>query len=193
MKNALIKDITIESFLAPETDIEKQLLHQPEFQEGLMWGKPRFGHPEGKVVFHIREVLDNIEKISLDDEQRERLRLITFVHDTFKYKECKCKPRDWSKHHGKLARNFTANYTDDQILLNIIDLHDEAYHAWRCAHVHKDESASQARIDNLMEHVGSELQLYYLFFKCDTRTGDKNQQPVTWFESNIKGIDVVDF
>jgi hypothetical protein len=34
-------------------------------------------------------------------------------------------------------------------------------------------------------------QMYYLFFKCDTQTGDKTQAPLKWFEQNVSGIDIV--
>lgn len=193
MKNALRQEINFEQLLCPETELEKQLLKEREFQKGLLWGTPRFGHPEGKVVFHIREVLDNIEKIPLSDHQRSQLRLITFAHDTFKFKEVKAIPRDWTKHHGKLARNFMKKFTNDQTVLDIIDLHDEAYYAWRCAYVYDDEPACLSRLADLMQRIGPNLQLYYLFFKSDTRTGDKNQHPVKWFEREIKGIDIVKF
>ena len=35
------------------------------------------------------------------------------------------------------------------------------------------------------------LQLYYLFFKCDTQTGDKTQAPLKWFEREVPGIEVM--
>lgn len=47
--------------IKPETELERELLHTPEFQVGMCWGEPRFGHPEGKVGLHVREVLDNID------------------------------------------------------------------------------------------------------------------------------------
>ena len=42
-----------------------------------------------------------------------------------------------------------------------------------------------------METFDGNMQLYYLFFKCDTSTGDKNPAPMKWFEKTMKGIDVV--
>jgi len=35
------------------------------------------------------------------------------------------------------------------------------------------------------------MQLFYLFFKCDTLTGDKTLAPLTWFEEHVTGIDLV--
>ena len=122
----------LEALLRPENDLERTLLADPEFQAGLMWGEPRYGHPEGKVALHVEEVLDNIDRISgLSNEQRTRLRLIAYAHDTFKYREDRSRPRDWSKHHAMLARRFMEKYTADTIVLDVIECHDDAYYAWQ--------------------------------------------------------------
>ena len=47
------------------------------------------------------------------------------------------------------------------------------------------------RLQRLQDAMGPDLQLYYLFFKADTQTGDKNQAPLKWFEMVVKGIEVV--
>ena len=192
MKQIVNNKIEVETILKPETDIEKALLQHPDFYTGLLWGKPRFGHPEGKVVFHIREVLDNVDKLDVSDLQREQLRIITFVHDTFKYREDRSTPRDWTKHHSVLAKNFAENYVNDQSLLDIIEHHDEAYYAWQLHHVYKNPEAGKKRLNELLDLLGDGLQLYYLFFKCDTCTGDKTLASVHWFENVVKGIDLVD-
>jgi len=33
----------------PETELERRIARDPELLEGLAWGKPRTGHPEGTV------------------------------------------------------------------------------------------------------------------------------------------------
>lgn len=178
--------------LQPETDLELALLQAPEFQIGLDWGEPRFGHPEGKVAYHVREVLDNIERLShISPQDRRRLRLITLAHDTFKYMEDRSNPRDWSKHHAEIARHFMTNYTSDAIVLDIIGAHDDAYYAWlnerkQVEHLrHKSLQALTTRFDHC-------IQLYYLFFKCDSLTGDKTLAPVLWFEEKVNGIRIAD-
>jgi len=195
MKEPLHIEGYINGCLKPETDIEKTLLKSPEFLEGLSWGKPRYGHPEGKVLFHIREVLDNIDKISLDTITRQRLRLIAFVHDTFKYAEDKQRggKRDWSKHHSILARKFMEAYTEDQSVLDVIELHDEAYYCWRLKMLYNRVEEGNVRLEKFKKKIGENIQLYYLFFKCDTKTGDKTQSPLYWFETNIEGINIVNF
>lgn len=179
--------------LEPETELEQRLLRDPAFLAGLQWGFPRYGHPEGEVYKHIQEVLENINRIPTDSLTRQRLRLIAYAHDTFKHLEHKGTPRDWSQHHSILARNFLEKYCTDRVVLEITELHDEAYYAWRMEHLYHQFEAGQARLQALLQRLGDQLQLYYLFFKCDTRTGDKTQAPLRWFEQTIKNIEVVEF
>jgi hypothetical protein len=191
MERAQSNNINFEAILQPETDKEKQILADPQFRKGLTWGVPRFGHPEGEVYKHIREVLDNIDRLDISDSQRSRLRLIAFTHDTFKYKEDKTFPRNWSRHHGMFARHFMQQYTDDTAILDILELHDEAYYSWRLIHLYNRLEEGRLRLKALLDRLGESIQLYYLFFKCDTQTGDKNQAPVKWFEKVVDNIDIV--
>ena len=189
----VIIESEIEAKLKPETDLEAKIIADPEFQAGLFWGKPRYGHPEGQVINHIPEVLANIDKLTISTEMRRKLRIITYAHDTFKHIEDKRKPRDWSKHHSVYARKFLEKYTEDSAILTITEMHDEAYHAWRLLALVKNQERSELRLENLLNRVGDNIQLYYLFFKCDTQTGDKIQAPVRWFERTVAGIEVVHF
>ena len=191
MKNLLFTEQKALHLLAPETELERAFLRNPEFNQGLFWGKPRFGHPEGKVIFHIREVLDNVDKLNISAADRQKLRIITFVHDTFKYKEHRGTPRDWTKHHAVLARQFLEQYTDNQLLLDLTEFHDEAYYVWQKRFLHQNEPESNQRLSNLYQRFNGSLQLYYLFFKCDTCTGDKNPAPMKWVENTFTGIDVI--
>ena len=183
----------ITAILKPETELERQFLLDPAFREGLFYGKPRYGHPEGQVLYHIPEVLANVDKLVISKDNRRKLRIITFVHDTFKNIEDKNEPRDWSKHHSVYARKFLARFTDDKSLLTITEMHDEAYYCWRLHALYRKPEKSQERLQKLLDAVGKNLQLYYLFFKCDTQTGDKIQTPVRWFEKTVEGIEVVHF
>jgi hypothetical protein len=177
--------------LRPETALEYAIVNHPDFSVGLFWGEPRYGHPEGKIIYHIREVLDNIDKLALNDADRQMLRIIALVHDTFKHKERKTIPRDWSKHHGIYARHFMEQFMDDEGILDVIELHDEAYYCWQLEKLKGNKAVANDRLSYLMSRVGDNLQLYYLFFKCDTRTGDKIQSPVKWFEQTVRGIQLV--
>lgn len=183
----------LEALLQPETESEYQLLKLPEFRVGLLWGEPRFGHPEGKVIFHVREVLDNIDRIlHLAPEIRTRLRLVAITHDTFKFAEDRTYPRDWTRHHGYLARRYVEAYTSDLIALDLIEVHDDAYYAWRYErHTSFQEENPFKSLDMLLRRVDYCLQQYYLFFKCDTQTGDKTQASLKWFERTVPGLELV--
>lgn len=186
----------IQQYLEPRTDLERNIAADESYIKGLFWGKPRYGHPEGKVIFHIREVLDNVDKIpNLDPVYKEKLRVITLTHDTFKYKEQELRKiygRREDNHHALLAANFLARFIEDEELVRIVHLHDEAYYCWKLLRFHQVD-AYKKKLKKLLDVLGDNLQLYYLFFKCDTQTGDKNQDSLRWFERTIKGIDVVDF
>jgi len=192
MKRLPDNPAALESLFRPETDLERHLLWAPEFRHGLLWGEPRFGHPEGQVALHIREVLDNIDGVpSLSKHERVQLRLIALVHDTFKYAEDRSRPRDWSKHHGLLARHFLEPYTSDTSVLDVVETHDDAYYAWLDArHAFRNAVPNGKSLSKLLQRVGYCLQLYYTFFKCDTQTGDKTQASVKWFERTVEGIQI---
>ena len=185
MENLSKESINLEEELQAENDLERILIRQPSFRRGLLWGVPRYGHPEGEIYKHIKEVYQNIDHLNLDDRTRYQLRIVALTHDTFKYSEDKNRPRDWSKHHAVLARNFLARFLNDSTILKIVELHDEAYYAWRLIHLYKERVEGIKRWHKLLNALGKDVQLYYLFFKCDTQTGDKNQSPLNWVEKML--------
>jgi hypothetical protein len=185
MDKIIEEDNLIEQLIRPRTELEQLLLKEPRFRKGLKWGQPRYGHPEGQVFRHVREVLDNIEKLDLDKTAFRQMRLAAIAHDTFKFEENKSFPRDWSKHHGLLAKEFMEAWIADQAVLDIIELHDEPYYAWRLSHVYKKPEKGMLYFERLLNRLGDKLELFYLFFKCDTQTGDKIQAPLEWFEEKI--------
>lgn len=179
----------LQQLICPENQVEAVLLKDPAFQQGLLWGEPRFGHPEGEVYKHIREVLDNIDQLQTAAPVRHKLRLIALVHDAFKHLEVRGTPRDWSKHHGMLARQYLEQFTADEAVLDVVELHDEAFYAWRCIFIYQLPVEGQSRLQQLLDRLGQHVQLYYLFFKCDTETGDKVQAPLRWFEDVVPSIE----
>lgn len=185
----LEKPLDFKTIIRPETEFENLLIATPEFQKGYDWGMPRFGHPEGKVGLHVREVLDNIEVLELDPSTRRSLRLVALAHDTFKFQEFKFGKR-W-RHHGLLARDFMERYLMDSALLDIIELHDEAFYVWRAFTLEGKMEEAHLRLKNLIEKIGDHLPLYFLFYKCDTKTGDKVQAPLFWFEELMREMGVI--
>lgn len=175
------------ALLEPETSIEAEFITRPEVIEGLMWGLPRYGHPEGKVAYHIKEVFNNINNLRNEDaDTRTMLRIIALIHDTFKYQEDRNVPRDWTKHHGVLARKYLENQNLSFELCEITEMHDEAFYAWRAAVVEKNQELSDSRLKRLENRIPNHLNEYFLFFLCDTLTGDKLRTPVKWLFEKAK-------
>jgi hypothetical protein len=195
MKRLLDEPNLLEALLQPETALERHWLTLPDFRYGLLWGEPRFGHPEGQIALHICEVFDNINRIiGLDLQTRLQLRQIALTHDTFKYAEDRSRPRDWTKHHGLIARRFLESYTTDSVVLDVTETHDDAFYAWLASRQEETTPDKQGKtIQHLYQKVGYCMQVYYMFFKCDTLTGDKTLAPIKWFEKNITDVKPIEF
>jgi len=174
---------TIKQIVKPENGIEAAIVSDANFIQGASYGKPRSGHPEGKVIYHIKEVLENIDKFYSEHSDRTDLRFIALIHDTFKHKVDRNKPKTGDNHHGTIARVFAQQYTQDPKILRIIELHDEAYNAWsvggRRGNWYKAEERATKLLDELRLIGG--LGLYINFYRCDNATGDKEQDNYEWF------------
>ena len=179
---------TVKQILKPENGIETAIVSDADFIEGCNYGKPRPGHPEGKVVYHVEEVLKNIDEFYGEDPDRSDLRLIALTHDTFKHKVDRNKPKVGANHHGTIARVFTQKFTQDHQLLMIIEKHDEAYNSWSVGGRRGDWYKAERRANQLIQGllIDGGLGLYIKFYKCDNRTGDKEQDNYDWFIGLIK-------
>ncbi len=193
MKDISIIAMNLIEELEPENQLESNLLKEEEFVRGLLWGKPRRGHPEGQIYKHIKEITANIDKLALDSAIRRKLRWIAFFHDTFKHLEKESSSGVCPLHHGTYARRYAENFLQEEVLLKIIELHDEAYYSWRLKFVYKKAEEGDQRLADLLRSMGPWIQLYYLFFWCDTLTGNKTPAPLYWFEKNVEGIHLIRF
>ena len=160
--------------ITAETPLEARILADPEWQAGAAWHEDHHGHPEDTIADHIEEVLANVDRYAQED-QRADLRLIALVHDTFKGRVRRWLPRVGPNDHGRLARRFAERYVDDPRVLDVIELHDEAYRAW------KKRDADRAR--RLIDRLGPALPLFRTFYRCDNETGSKAPDDRVWFES----------
>ena len=174
----------IKRIVKPENGIETAIISDAEFMVGCDYGKIRRGHPEGKVIYHIKEVLENIDKFYTDDDDREALRFIALVHDTFKYKVDQNKPKTGTNHHGAIAMKFAMKYIHDGSVLRVISKHDDAYNAWQKGGRHGDWYAAEIRANNIIRALllEGDLDLYLKFYECDNKTGDKSQENFEWFK-----------
>lgn len=173
--------MNIEEIIKPETSLEKRIISNEEFIEGALWGKPRKGHPEGEVILHIGEVLKNVDKYSTI-KNRQKLRLIALIHDTFKNKVDETKPKSGENHHAMIARRFAEKFITDKEILDIIELHDEAYNAWCKGDRDGKWDKADIRANNLIRKLGDSIDLYLTFYQCDNETGNKEQYNFNWFE-----------
>jgi hypothetical protein len=171
-----------------ESDVESLIMSNPEFLEGIWWGKPRGGHPEGAVAFHVAEVLQNIDQMKVSPHVRGALREIALVHDTFKNQVDLRLPKSGKNHHGARARAFLAkvysewrHLTADPWILQIIEKHDDAYNAWQLASRRRRPFDAEERAARLIEKLGPNLDLYLKFFRADSETGSKSLDPFAWF------------
>lgn len=171
----------IEDIIKPQTDLEKSIISDPEFIAGALWGKSRPGHPEGLVIYHIKEVLENIKKYKENGVDYEKLRLIAIIHDTFKYKVDTRYPKSGENHHAMIARRFAEKYIEDNSILDIIELHDEAYNAWQTGYRRGDWENAEKRGERLVKRLGKNLSLFFDFYLYDGLTGDKNHDDYEWF------------
>lgn len=171
--------------VVPETDLERSIVADPEWREGAAWGDPRPGHPEGAVVAHVEEVLANVDEVALDPRDRERLRFVALIHDTFKHRVERGKPREGANHHAMIARQFASRYSDDLELLEIIELHDEAFNAWVKGEHGGKWDAAEARARRLLDRLATSAYFYVRFYRADNRTGSKDQAPLEWFEGLV--------
>jgi hypothetical protein len=169
--------------------LEVRICADAEWEKGAEWGKPRPGHSEGAVMYHIAEVLANIDRLATTPEERRGLRLIALIHDTLKYRVDPSKPRVGANHHAVIARKFAERYLDDRILLEIIELHDEAFNSWRVGASKGRWKAAEERAHRLVARLGSSLPLYVRFYRADIATGSKKDDSLIWFEQFLQRIE----
>ena len=164
-----------------ETELERRIADDPAWREGAEWGRPRHGHPEGTIKAHVAAVLDNVEGFYGDDPLREKLRLIALIHDTFKYQVDMDRPRAGENHHAMRARRFAERFVDDQAVLKVIELHDEAFNAWQLGNRDGKWEKARTRADRLIDRLGDTIPLYLAFYRCDNTTKGKQPDCFTWF------------
>jgi hypothetical protein len=161
--------------ITPETELERELMADPQLGAGLDWGTPRSGHPEGAVADHVAAIL---AAIAPDDPLRSDLRLLALVHDSFK---AEVRPHErWSadNDHATLARRFAERYTSDERLLITLELHDEPYWIWR------DADAPERALRRLLERL-PDPELFARFVELDAASEGKDLTFLWWFRREL--------
>jgi len=166
-------------------DIVEKIIADPRYQKNIEYGKPRAGHPEGKVKFHIAELEDNLEKLALhgiSKEQYWKLKFLIHVHDTFKADARPDVQILSPNSHASLARKFAAEFTTDEDLLNMIQLHDVNYALWK--QFIATGSYDLERLDNLLTTI-QDWDLFLMFLIIDGSTRGKERSKLIWFVQEV--------
>ena len=166
----------------PETELERALSADPVLQEGLAWGKPRRGHPEGSVGAHVSDLLQTIDRWGETGKRREELRFLALVHDALKNQVQNWRPKTGENHHAMRARRFAERYVDDERLLATIEQHDRPYSLWRrfSRSGRLDEHAVSEMVDRIPD-----IDLFLRFVELDGSTEGKNHEPIRWLRAEL--------
>lgn len=102
----------------------------------------------------------------------ERMRPSALVHDTFKNKVDHDNPQNRHESAWVLAREFAGRHIRDPALLEVIELHVEAFNAWAAGERSGNWSKAKERAHRLIERLGPNLPLYLRFYLlADNLTG----------------------
>lgn len=175
---------------APETELERALLGDPELREGLAWGRPRAGHPEGSVGAHVADLLDTIERWGARGdlggergERRAELRILALVHDSLKFRVRDWLPKIGENHHAMRARRFAERFVADERLLATIEQHDRPYALWR--KLGRTGRLDERGFARMLERI-PDLDLFVCFVELDASTPGKKVEPVEWLKGELR-------
>jgi hypothetical protein len=166
----------------PETDLERRVVAEPELLEGLAWGKPRAGHPEGTVGTHVGHLLETLDRSDENGERRELLRFMAIVHDAFKYQVRERLPRVGENHHAMRARRFAERFTEDERLLSAIEFHDRPYALWR--KMKRRGTLDERGFQRMIKRIDNP-ELFLRFIELDGSTEGKRPEPTAWFRGEL--------
>jgi hypothetical protein len=167
----------------PESEVERALSRDPVLLEGWAWGRPREGHPEGRVGEHVGHLLETLDSWNVPEPMRSELRFIALVHDSLKYRVQDGRPKTGENHHAMRARRFAERYTDDERVLAAIELHDRSYAIWR--RQRKTETSQDDAIDEMLARV-PDPTLFLRFVELDGSTEGKHSEPIEWFREELR-------
>jgi hypothetical protein len=183
----LIKDLLPD--FEPENELEARVTRDPDLLEGLAWGEPRAGHPEGAVARHVEHLLDRLDTWEEPAYRREKLRFMALVHDSFKADVWERLPKIGRNHHADRARRFAERYTGELDVLCAIEHHDRPYNLWR--KMKRKRSLDERAFTKMLGEIPV-VALFVRFVELDGSTEGKNPEPIHWFRAELerRGYDV---
>jgi hypothetical protein len=161
---------------APESVLERSLVTEPELLRGWAWGSPRHGHPEGAVGNHVAAML---RAIAPDDPLRADLRLLTMLHDTFKYRVRAGEPWSPDNDHAELARAFAERHGCPRRIAATLELHDAPYWVWHRRY------GDPALLAEILARA-PDRELLVRFIELDAATCGKDQAFLAWFQAAVR-------
>lgn len=158
---------------------------EPQYLNNVQWGEPRDGHPEGSIHAHIMELERNLSQLDhlLTSEEVLKLRLMIHTHDTFKPDAKRGVPIADPRSHASIAREFVSRFTENQDLLNMIQLHDEPYAIWL---KYRSGKSVDDRLETLLKTIRN-WDLFLAFLLVDNCTLGKSTVSLEWFFNEIEG------
>jgi hypothetical protein len=166
-----------------ENDLERALLRDAELLEGLAWGAPRSGHPEGTVGAHVADLLQTIDRWGERGERRSELRLLALLHDAMKFRVRTWRPKTGENHHDTRARRLAERYTSEERLLATIEQHDRPYSLWR--KLRRTGRLDDAAFARMVERI-PDLDLFVRFVELDGSTEGKDPRPTEWLKEELR-------
>lgn len=169
--------------IVPESPLEERLLGDRVVQEGLFWGKPRAGHPEGAVGAHVADILRGINALGLEDtEARARLRVAAILHDAFKAtvdRATNGNPKASTHNHGWHAADYAArNGLFNAAFCALLELHDKPRSIMLKA---ERRGMEWARAEFRALALRVEPLEFFRFVVLDSSTEGKDPAALAWF------------
>jgi hypothetical protein len=167
-------------------EIIERIKKDPRYLINIEYGKPRLGHPEGKVKFHIAELENNLERLKnrgISSNDYWKLKFMIHVHDTFKAEAQEDTPTLHPHNHATLAKEYASNLINDADLLNMIQHHDENYKLWK--EYSQTNQYDTIRFHNLLKTINN-WDLFLVFIIIDGSTKGKDLSKLTWFINEVK-------
>ena len=122
-------------------------------------------------------------------DQRAQLRLITLIHDSFKYRVLEWLPKAGWNHHAGRARRFAERFTDDERILATIELHDRPYSLWR--KMRRRGKLDEAAFEDMLSRI-PDRELFLRFIELDGSSEGKRPEPIEWFRDELRKRDELD-
>jgi len=166
-------------------EIILKVISDPRYLKNIEYGKPRSGHPEGKVKYHIAELEENLERIAprISEEYYWKLKFVIHVHDTFKADAIPNSRIMNPNSHASLARKFASEFTADADLLNMIQFHDVNFALWK--QFAATGSYDLERFAVLLETI-IDWDLFLMFLIIDGSTQGKDPEKIVWFITEVR-------